>query len=105
MSSKFSPDHYTQGEIEPWDFITSQDLGFLEGNVVKYITRAGKKDGESRLDDLLKASAYIHKLIRNECNTIAPRPDGSSSDVPEDHGSTSGSVYPYNLGDSIPPRY
>lgn len=64
--SKYSPDHYQKGSIQVWDFITDQELGFLEGNVVKYICRAGSKDGESKLDDLLKTQAYIHKLVTIE---------------------------------------
>lgn len=66
--SKYNPDHYQQGNIQVWDFIADQELGFLEGNVVKYICRAGSKDGESKLDDLLKAQAYIHKLVTIEVN-------------------------------------
>ena len=62
QSSKYSPDHYKQG-IETWDYIVSHNLGYLEGNIIKYITRAGLKDGESTLDDLLKAKAYLTKLI------------------------------------------
>ena len=62
LSEKIIPDHY-QGGIECWEYIISHDLGFLEGNIIKYITRAGKKDGESTLDDLLKAKAYLTKLI------------------------------------------
>ena len=62
MSSKYSPDHYKAG-IETWDYIISHNLGYLEGNIIKYITRAGLKDGESTLDDLLKAKAYLTKLI------------------------------------------
>ena len=42
--NKISPEHYRQGSIEVWDFIVDQQLGYLEGNIVKYITRAGKKD-------------------------------------------------------------
>ena len=82
--SKFSPDHYQQGSIEVWDFIVDQELGYLEGNIVKYITRAGKKNNESRLDDLLKAQAYIHKAVSTELkNAIpSPRPDGSSNSFP-----------------------
>jgi len=78
--SKISPAHYRQGSIEVWDFIVDQELGYLEGNIVKYITRAGKKDNESRLDDLLKAQAYIHKAVSTELtNAIpSPRPNGSS---------------------------
>ena len=81
--SKISPNHYQQGSIEVWDFIVDQQLGYLEGNIVKYISRAGKKDNESRLDDLLKAQAYIHKAITTELNVkVTPRPDGSSYQFP-----------------------
>ena len=82
--SKISPAHYRQGSIEVWDFIVDQELGYLEGNIVKYITRAGKKDNESRLDDLLKAQAYIHKAVTTELNAILPntRPNGSSDNFP-----------------------
>jgi hypothetical protein len=81
--SKQNPEHYRQGDIEPWDFIVSQKLGFLEGNIIKYITRAGKKDSESRFDDLLKAQAYIHKLVLTEvdASAIPPRPNATSDRI------------------------
>ena len=66
MSTKYSPDHYKQGSIEVWDFIVDQDLDYLLGNVVKYVCRAGSKDGESRLDDLTKAATYIRKAIETD---------------------------------------
>jgi hypothetical protein len=53
------PKHYTQG-IECWDYSTSQGLGFLEGNVVKYVTRWRRKDG---IKDLYKARAYLNRAI------------------------------------------
>jgi hypothetical protein len=61
--SKFAPPHYKRGGYQVWDFIIDQNLDFLCGNVVKYICRAGHKDYESELDDLLKAKAYIEKKI------------------------------------------
>ena len=61
--SKYSPSHYQRGQIQVWDFISDQNLDFLTGNVVKYVCRAGLKDYESELDDLLKAKAYIEKKI------------------------------------------
>jgi hypothetical protein len=61
--SKYSPSHYKRGKIQVWDFISDQNLDFLTGNVVKYVCRAGLKDYESELDDLLKAKAYIEKKI------------------------------------------
>ncbi|MDY2737114.1 DUF3310 domain-containing protein, partial [Intestinibacter sp.] len=38
------PAHYNTGKIEVIDYIEDQDLNFHLGNVVKYISRAGKKD-------------------------------------------------------------
>ena len=61
--SKQNPDHYQLGKIQTWDFIIDQDLDFCLGNVVKYVTRAGMKDGESELDDLVKAQMYLKKKI------------------------------------------
>lgn len=53
------PQHYNKG-IECWDYTTSHRMGFLEGNVIKYVTRYQHKNG---LEDLLKAQAYLNKLI------------------------------------------
>ena len=87
--SKTNPQHYRQGSIEPWDFIVSQNLNFLEGNIIKYVTRAGKKNGESRLDDLTKAATYLRKLIEttSQDESTPPRPNGSSNQVPQCDGS------------------
>ena len=60
-----SPAHYTEGrDIEPIDVIDDWDLGFYEGQVLKYISRAGRKD--ARLQDLRKAKFYLDRLIENE---------------------------------------
>lgn len=88
--SKYDPDHYQLGKIEVWDFIVDQDLGFLEGNIIKYLCRAGYKEGESRLDDLLKAKTYLQKLIETTpyVESGSPRTSTSvqSSDVPTSRG-------------------
>jgi hypothetical protein len=62
-SSKTSPEHYRGAAIEPWDFIESQGFDFFLGNAVKYISRAGKKPGESAKDDLEKAIVYLNKKL------------------------------------------
>ena len=59
--NKFSPKHY-QRKIQVWDFIADQNLDFFLGNVVKYVCRAGHKDQEGELDDLLKAKLIIKKI-------------------------------------------
>ena len=73
--SKTNPKHYQHGRIQVWDFIVDQQLDFLAGNVIKYLCRAGRKDKESELDDLLKAQVYLNKKIdtlTNDHHTNAP---------------------------------
>ena len=57
-----TPKHY-QGTIQPIDLIDAQNLHFNLGNVVKYVCRAGKKQGENVLSDLDKAKNYINYEI------------------------------------------
>ena len=57
------PNHYTSGSIEVWDFIVDKDLDFLRGNIIKYVSRAGKKDPEHEKQDLEKAMAYLKKAL------------------------------------------
>ena len=58
-----SPDYYQKGNIEVTDFIIDQSMSFLEGNVVKYITRYKEKSG---IEDLRKARWYLEKLIEEQ---------------------------------------
>ena len=52
--------HYKQLMIQPWGYIISNNLGYLEGNIVKYVTRWQTKNG---VQDLLKAKHYLDKLL------------------------------------------
>ena len=58
------PLHYTTGSMETWDAIHGLGLGYLAGNVVKYLCRYPHK-GEKRVG-LLKARTYLDKLIQEE---------------------------------------
>jgi len=57
------PAHYTDGKIEVIDFIEDKRLGFHLGNAVKYISRAGKKDPNKKIEDLNKAIWYVQRHI------------------------------------------
>ena len=59
------PAHYTDGKIETIDFIDDKKLDFCLGNAVKYISRAGKKDPDKKIEDLMKAAWYINHEIIN----------------------------------------
>ena len=52
--------HYKDCVIQPVDYIVKNNLDFLEGNVVKYITRHKTKNG---IEDLKKADFYLDRLI------------------------------------------
>lgn len=65
-SSVSQPPHYTSGGIECIKYIKAKlepeaYNGYLLGNIIKYISRAGKK-GDT-LEDLLKADQYLTWLI------------------------------------------
>ena len=65
------PNHYGGDTVyETIKVLAAWHLGFLLGNVVKYISRADKKDPSKLLEDLKKARWYLHEAIerleRNE---------------------------------------
>lgn len=60
------PEYYNDTKITPFDVIDDWGLNFYLGNAVKYIKRAGKKAGNSRLQDLKKVREYIDHEIRAE---------------------------------------
>ena len=55
--------HYKQMKIQPIEFILSNKIGFIEGNVIKYVSRWRDKNG---IEDLKKARHYLDLLIENE---------------------------------------
>jgi hypothetical protein len=55
------PKHYARYQIEPIRFIAENGIGFMEGNIIKYVVRSDAKNG---LEDLLKAIRYSIMLYR-----------------------------------------
>ena len=56
-------DHYSKLAIQPVEYINKNNLSYLQGNVIKYVTRYKDKNG---LQDLQKARHYIEMLIELE---------------------------------------
>lgn len=57
------PKHYNHGKIEVIDALEDWDLGFHLGNVVKYVSRAGRKSDDTEIEDLRKALWYLQRRI------------------------------------------
>ena len=62
-SSQVGGAHYKSKAIQPWTYIAANNLGYFEGNVVKYVSRWRDKGG---VEDLRKAVHYLQKLIELE---------------------------------------
>jgi hypothetical protein len=66
MENVNHPSHYGGKEnvYEAIKVIEAWNLGFCLGNVVKYISRAGKKNNNTLIQDLEKAKWYLDREIK-----------------------------------------
>jgi hypothetical protein len=63
LTTQVGGDWYKKLKIQPIDYVMSNDLNYLQGAVVKYITRHKAKGGK---EDLLKAIHCTELLIKYE---------------------------------------
>jgi hypothetical protein len=69
LDKQVSGNHYKDKGIQPIIYIHANNLGFCEGNVVKYVTRWREKGG---VGDLRKAIHYLELLIELETKQSPP---------------------------------
>lgn len=63
LSDQVGGDHYRNRAIQPVEYIHANGLGFIEGSIVKYVTRWRDKGG---VEDLEKVIHYARLLIELE---------------------------------------
>ena len=63
FKKQINGNHYSKLKIQPTQYIIENKLGYIEGNVIKYVSRHRYKDRP--LEDLKKAKWYIERLIQN----------------------------------------
>lgn len=63
LDTQCGGDHYKKNNIQPIEYILANKLGYVEGNIIKYITRWRDKGG---IEDLNKIKHYCDFLIKNE---------------------------------------
>ena len=63
LNKQVSGSHYKDKGIQPIVYIHANNLGFCEGNVVKYVTRHKEKNGDA---DIKKAIHYLELLLELE---------------------------------------
>ena len=64
LKKQVAGSHYKQFNIQPIEFITKNNIPFIEGNIIKYICRWKEKGG---VEDLDKVIHYVELL--KELNT------------------------------------
>jgi hypothetical protein len=55
QSKQIGGSHYKKFKIQPYEFISKNDLSFFQGNVIKYVCRYKNKAG---IQDLEKVKHY-----------------------------------------------
>jgi hypothetical protein len=63
LGTQYGGSHYQSKAIQPIQYIHANKLSFIEGSIVKYITRWKEKGG---VMDLLKVKHYVDLLIELE---------------------------------------
>lgn len=62
LKSQVGGDHYKSLKIQPIEYITANNLGWCEGNIVKYITRWKQKNGLADIDKVIHYAQLLKKL-------------------------------------------
>ena len=65
LNTQVGGEHYKQMKIQPVEYIHANNLSFLEGNVVKYITRHKTKN---KAQDIRKIIHYCTLILQLEYN-------------------------------------
>jgi hypothetical protein len=63
LTAQVGGDHYKNLVIQPVEYITANNLSYLQGSVIKYVTRYQDKNG---VEDLQKAIHFIKMMIQEE---------------------------------------
>jgi hypothetical protein len=63
LKKQIGGSHYADMAIQPVKFITANDIGFLEGNIIKYVCRHHAKNGAQ---DIKKAIHYCELLLQTK---------------------------------------
>lgn len=58
--------HYKSMPIQPVEYITKNSIPYLEGNVIKYVSRHSAKNG---IEDIKKAIHYLQLIAELQYGT------------------------------------
>jgi len=62
LDKQVEGDHYKKFTIQPIEFITKNNIPFIEGNIIKYICRWKDKGGVKDLDKVIHYVELLKEL-------------------------------------------
>jgi len=65
LDSQVGGDHYMKCKIQPVEYITANQLNFLEGCIVKRITRHRSKNKDEDIRKIIQEAKFILKFDYN----------------------------------------
>lgn len=65
LEEQVGGDHYKNLKIQPIEYITANNLGWCEGNIVKYITRWEQKGGTADIDKVIHYAQLLKQFVEN----------------------------------------
>lgn len=63
LDKQINGNHYKSMKIQPVEYITANNLSFIEGNIIKYVSRYREKNG---MEDIRKAHHMLELLAELE---------------------------------------
>ncbi len=78
LDKQVGGEHYRKRAIQPVEYIHANNLGFLEGCVIKRITRWRDKNGFEDLEKIKHEIDLLMELERKKHGGIAPPPRQSA---------------------------
>jgi hypothetical protein len=73
--------HYKDLKIQPIEYIHANNLGYIEGNIVKYVTRHSQKNGA---EDIKKVIHYCELLLELEYGKVS-KEEGLGKPISPEH--------------------
>jgi Protein of unknwon function (DUF3310) len=80
VSDKINPSHYRGFSNGAEVIDIAERLNFNRGTAIKYLARAGRKQGEAVIDDLKKARWYVDREIQRIINDGKEVPEGTTAE-------------------------
>lgn len=63
LDTQVAGNHYKDMVIQPVEYVHKNGIGYIEGSIIKYVSRWRKKNG---IEDLRKARHFLDLLIEME---------------------------------------